>query len=119
MKRYMVMFEFEVEDFGFEGEEVYYMSCAKRFFNGYDAKENFIQELDMSGDEKTRVLSELSIPMWKHNLCRAIAKTVMLLGGYRFRHTTNFFYWLLHKGLVDIMHEPMCEEFDHKGYPYR
>lgn len=118
-RRYKVEFEFEVEDFGFEGEEVYYMTTSSRYFDGYYSKEDFVQMLDMAGDDRTRVVSEQSVPMWVHNLSLKLGKIVLVLGGYKTIAGTNLFYWLMHKGLVDVMREPMCEEFDNKGYAYR
>lgn len=118
-RRYLICFQYEATSYGFEGEEEYYLTSSKKYFDGYNAKEDFLQTLDMAGDETTRVLYEDSVPMWFSNLCHKLAKTVMVLGGYKYRMGTNLFYALLHKGLVDVTRDPMCEEFDHKGYAWR
>lgn len=118
-KQYLVHFQYEDVAYGFEGEEEYYLTTAHRYLTGFDAREEFMQMIDMAGDEHTQVLSEKSVPMWKHDLCRTLAKIVMVLGGYKYRSGANLFYWLLHKGLVDVTRDNMCEEFDHKGYEWR
>ena len=118
-KKYLVCFRYQDVAYGFEGEEEYYLTSSKRYFDGYNAKEDFLQLLDMAGDEHTKVLYEESVPMWFSNLCHKLAKAVMVLGGYKHRIGTNLFYALLRKGLIDVTRDPMCEEFDDKAYNYR
>lgn len=118
-KQYLIYFQYEDVTYGFEGEEECYISVAHRYLTGFDAREDFMQTLDMAGDEHTQVLFEKSVPMWKHDLCHALAKIVMVLGGYKYKNGTNLFYWLLRKGLVDVARDPMCEKFDDKAYAWR
>ena len=113
--KYKVVFSYEDVVFGYEGEEEFVRRESTRYFDSYDKYQEFMQTLDMAGDETTYIVSEEEISTAKSNFYLSMAKIVYCLKGYNFRTGRVLFYSLMRKALVPIATNPLCELFDNKG----
>lgn len=116
MMRYKVDFSFEDIIF-YSDEEEHVTRQSKKYVEGKEALEGFLKEL--RNDSSAVVIDIHHVSVVKSNLCLFAAKLISLLGGYKHASTTELFYELMRKSLVDIPYNKLCMEFDNKGFQYR
>lgn len=117
--RYRIRFEFEDERFGFEGEQ-YSCLCEKdRYFKSFYQYQDFLQQIDMAGDETTRILAEEEISDFESNLYILRATLIFLTAGWFSDKRINKFYDLLEKSLVDYFDMPIARWMDLHAYHWR
>lgn len=114
--RFKVEFEYEDERFGFEGEQ-YTVVCQKtRYFRSFNDYQDFLQQIDMAGDEGTRVLETEEISDFKSNIYILRAAFIFFTGGWLSDKRVNKFYDLLEKSLVDYFGMPIARWIDELTY---
>ena len=115
-KKYRVVYEYTAMDE--EGNDLDYTNQAVKYLDNYGKHEDFLQLLDMAGDENTHVLQDESISYIKSGFYVLIARIIYLLRGYMFRTGRNLFYHFIDKALIPTVNDPLCIAFDDKAFKY-
>lgn len=113
--KYKITFEYidVVQDYESEAE-ITRTSC--RYFDNYNDYQDFIQCLDMAGDETTKIINDENISDTKSRIYYALAFMVYALHGYKCRVGKRIFYNLMHSALIETVNNDLCIKFDNAGY---
>lgn len=114
--RYKIYFQYEEEAFGFEGEQYTCICERTRHFKNFNNYQDFLQQIDMAGDETTKILSEEEITDFDSNLYIFKAAMIFLTAGWFSDKRINKFYDLLNKSLVDYFNMPLARWMDQQAY---
>ena len=118
MARYRVVFSYEETMFGFE--EDYQVTHRKaRYFNTFDGYQSFLQEIDMAGDETTKIIEESSVSDIYSDTMYLICKLLFFIHAYDLAAGRKLFYDLMRKTYRPMWSDKLCYDFDQKSYRKR
>lgn len=116
--KYKVRFQYGDERFGFDAEPYTCICERNRYFKSFNEYQGFLQQIDMAGDETTRILAEEEISDFRSNLYILRATLIFLSGGWFSDKRINKFYDLLEKSLVDYFNMPIARWMDIHSYQW-
>lgn len=112
--RYRTKFQYTDTIYDYDGDYDVIREATK-YTKSYSEHEDFLQTLDMAGDENTLIIEDKAISDTASDIFYALAYIVYLMQGYRIKAGQKLFYYLMDKALIRTINNELCIRFDNKG----